>query len=41
MLLKAYLFYKEHKQELKTAKDVSAHKQGARMGIIRLLKYFS
>ena len=41
MLLKAYLYYKEHKEELKSARDVSAHKQGAKMGIIRLLKYFS
>jgi nucleoside-diphosphate-sugar epimerase len=41
MLLKAYLFYKEHKGELKSAGDVSAHKQGAKMGIIRLLKYLS
>jgi nucleoside-diphosphate-sugar epimerase len=41
MLLKAYLYYKEHKEELKQARDVSAHKQGAKMGIIRLLKYLS
>lgn len=41
MLLKAYLYYKEHKEGLKSAKDVSAHKQGAKMGIIRLLKYLS
>jgi nucleoside-diphosphate-sugar epimerase len=41
MLLKAYMYYKEHKEELGSARDVSAHKQGAQMGIIRLLKYFS
>jgi nucleoside-diphosphate-sugar epimerase len=41
MLLKAYLYYQEHKEDLKSAKDVSAHKQGAKMGIIRLLKYLS
>ncbi len=41
MLLKAYLYYKEHKEELRGAKDLSAHKQSARMGIIRLLKYLS
>ena len=41
MLLKAYLYYKENKQLIQRAKDVSAHKQTARMGIIKLLKYFS
>lgn len=41
MLLRAYVYYKEHKEELKRARDVSAHKQSAKMGIIRLLKYLS
>ena len=41
MLLKAYVYYKEHKDELRSAGDVSAHKKGAKMGIIRLLKYLS
>ena len=41
MLLKAYRYYKENKKLIRNAKDVSAHKQGAKMGIIRLLKYLS
>lgn len=41
MLLKAYMYYKENKQIIKSSRDVSAHKQGAKMGIIRLLKYLS
>jgi len=41
MLLKAYVYYKENKQLLQGAQDLSAHKQSAKMGIIRLLKYFS
>jgi nucleoside-diphosphate-sugar epimerase len=41
MLLKAYEYYKENKQLLTSSQNVSAHKQGAKMGIIRLLKYFS
>ena len=41
MLLKAYVYYKEHKEELKRAGDISAHKQSAKMGIIKLLKFFS
>jgi len=41
MLLKAYRYYKENKKLIRDAKDVSAHKQGAKMGIIRLLKYLS
>ncbi|KPJ62034.1 MAG: hypothetical protein AMJ42_00280 [Deltaproteobacteria bacterium DG_8] len=41
MLLKAYRYYQENKQKIKSSKDVSAHKQSAKMGIIRLLKYVS
>ena len=41
MLFKAYEYYKENKQMLQGEQDLSAHKQGAKMGIIKLLKYFS
>lgn len=41
MLLKAYLFYRNNKDCIKNAGDVPAHRQNAKMGIIRLLKYFS
>jgi len=41
MLLKAYDYYKENKQLLQSAQDLSAHKQNAKMGIIKLVKYFS
>ena len=41
MLLRAFNFYKEHKNELAAGGDVPAHRQKAKMGIIRLLKYFS
>ena len=41
MLLKAYVYYKENKELLQSAQDLSAHKQGAKMGIIKILKYLS
>lgn len=41
MLLRAFNFYKEHKNELVAGGDVPAHRQKAKMGIIRVLKYFS
>jgi nucleoside-diphosphate-sugar epimerase len=41
MLLKAYIFYKENKQLFQNTQELSAHKQSAKMGIIRLLKYLS
>jgi nucleoside-diphosphate-sugar epimerase len=41
MLLKAYVYYKEHKELLQNAQELSAHKQGAKMGIIKVLKYLS
>ena len=40
MLLKAYEFYHHNKQEIFNRKDVSAHNSVAKMGIIRLLKWF-
>lgn len=41
MLLKAYEYYRDHASEIQTRKNVSAHKQMASMGIIRLLKWLS
>ena len=41
MLFKAYEYYKENKQLLQDSQNLSAHKQSASMGIIKLLKYFS
>jgi nucleoside-diphosphate-sugar epimerase len=41
MLFKAYAYYREHRDALKEGADVSAHKQPAKMGIIRVLKWFS
>jgi nucleoside-diphosphate-sugar epimerase len=41
MLLKAYTFYKENKGMIRSAGGVAAHRQSAKMGIIKLLKYFS
>ena len=39
MLLKAYNFYHENKNEILNRTDVSAHKSVAKMGIIKLLKW--
>jgi nucleoside-diphosphate-sugar epimerase len=41
MLLKAYSYYKENKKSIHEGVNISAHRQAAKMGIIRLLKYFS
>jgi UDP-glucose 4-epimerase len=41
MLYKAYEYYHQHLAEIRARKDVSAHKQPAKMGIIRLLKWIS
>jgi UDP-glucose 4-epimerase len=41
MLLKSYRYYHDNAAEIKQRKDVSAHKQIADMGIIRLLKWLS
>lgn len=41
MLFKAYKYYHENIHDIKNRKDVSAHKQAAPMGIIRLLKWVS
>lgn len=41
MLLKAYRYFEANRAEIGRRRDVSAHRQGARMGIIRLLKWVS
>lgn len=41
MLSKAYEYYRDHRLEFATGDHVSAHRQPARMGIIRLLKWLS
>ena len=41
MLLKAFEYYRDHLAEIRARTDVSAHKQAAKMGLIRLLKLIS
>lgn len=41
MLFEAYNYYHQHRKELQTGDSVSAHRQPAKMGIIRLLKWLS
>jgi nucleoside-diphosphate-sugar epimerase len=41
MLYKSYKYYHDNREEINSRKDVSAHKQPAKMGIIRLLKWVS
>ncbi len=41
MLWKAYEYYHTHRHEIENRQNVSAHKQAAKMGIIRLLKWLS
>ena len=41
MLYKAYEYYHKNLDEIKNRTKVSAHKQPAKMGIIRLLKWLS
>lgn len=41
MLLRAYNYYFEHKKEIESRKNASAHRRSARMGAIRLLKWMS
>jgi len=38
MLYKAYEYYHNNREEIKIRHNVSAHKQAAKMGIIKLLK---
>jgi hypothetical protein len=41
VLWRAYNYYSQHREEIMRRKDVSAHKQAASMGVIRLLKWVS
>ncbi len=41
MLWRAYRFYQANRSEIAARADVSAHRQAARMGVIRLLKWVS
>jgi nucleoside-diphosphate-sugar epimerase len=41
MLWRAYQYYSENRDEIELRRDVSAHRQPARMGVIRLLKWMS
>ncbi len=41
MLLKAYKYYHNNLDDIKNRKDVSAHKQAAKLGVIRVLKWVS
>ncbi len=41
MLFKAYCYYRDNRDEISTRKNVSAHRQAAKMGAIRLLKALS
>ena len=41
MLRRAYVYYKENRRAIESRTDVSAHKQAAKMGVIRLLKWLS
>jgi len=41
ILYKAYMYYREHREDIESRKNVSAHKQSAKMGVIKLLKWMS
>jgi UDP-glucose 4-epimerase len=41
MLFRAYTYYSQNRRNIEARKDVSAHKQAAKMGVIRLLKWVS
>ena len=41
MLFRAYSYYRENRDEIGNRTNVSAHKQSAKMGVIRLLKWVS
>lgn len=41
MLWRAYEYYRENRREIETRTGVSAHKQAAKMGVIRMLKWLS
>lgn len=41
MLVRAYDYYRRNRAEIEARRDVSAHRQAARMGVLRLLKWVS
>ena len=41
MMYRAYEYYHKNAADIKSRTDVSAHKQAAKMGVIRLLKWLS
>ena len=41
MLLRAYLYYQQNRAAIEGRTEASAHRQAARMGIIRALKWVS
>ena len=41
MLWKSYGYYHDHRNEIHTRTNASAHRQAAKMGVIRLLKFLS
>ena len=41
MLWRVYQYYDNNRSEIENRRDVSAHKQRAKMGIIRVLKWMS
>ena len=41
MLWRAYQYYSTNRLEIENRQDVSAHKKGAKMGVIRVLKWLS
>jgi hypothetical protein len=41
MLYRAYEYYHQHRREIDGRQNVSAHKQPAKMGIIKVLKWVS
>jgi hypothetical protein len=41
MLWRAYQYYSEHRDEIEKRQGVSAHRQPAKMGVIRWLKWLS
>ena len=40
MLLKSFNYYHKNKEEIKNRKNVSAHREVAKMGIIKVIKWF-
>ncbi len=41
MLYRAFQYYRDNRAEIHRRTDVSAHRQAAKMGVIRLLKWIS